>query len=475
MEGGPSLTARYASSAETESRVDRSVLHVGTLDDVGGAARAARRLHDGLLATGWDSHIAAGILTRSDPRMLSLTDLARKAMLGPLARLESHAPRTQRFIGDVRLPLQSSRALARTSLFRRASVVNLHNLHGNFFDFRALPAWAEVKPLVWTLHDMWAFTGHVAYSYDCERWRSGCGDCPLRKEPHRPLDDIPQPRFDTTARAWKAKQTTYSRTPLTLIAPSAWLADLARESILVTHPDTTVRQIPYGLDTAVFRPVARDAARQMLGIDPTRKVILFGSTHVSQARKGFDHLARAIESLRDTHPDIEPLVLGPGADIAQRLPGLRALGSISYERLQATVYSAADVVAVPSLADNQPLIALEALACGVPVVGFRAGGIPELVRDGKTGFCADPGDAAGLAAGLDRILADDNLRARLGASAREQAVREHPLELQAQRYGELYDELRESPRWAARPTATPAKTQKNIAPGKSRKLMTKGE
>ena len=415
------------------------VLHIGTYDVAGGAARAAWRLHRGLEGIGVESWIVAGVHESNEPRATSLVEQTQERMSGPRAAAERLAPKLGRFVGDVRLPLASARRFADTDLFRRADVINLHNLHGNFFDYRVLSRWAQEKAIVWTLHDMWAMTGHVPYSYDCERWRTGCGSCPLREGDARALVDIPQPWMDTTARAWRAKRDTYSRTPMTVVAPSRWLAGLARESILMSHPQSEVHNVGYGLDTGVYRPLDRAEARSILQIPPSAKVVLFSAASIAQPRKGLAPLVAALDSISGRHGELLGLSIGRARGAGDTSFPMRSLGDTQDEHLQSVAYSAADVVAVPSLADNQPLVMLEAMACGVPVVGSDVGGIPEVVRDEETGVIVPPGDVEALAQALDRLLSDADLRAAMGARARETIEREHTLEGAARSYVELYE------------------------------------
>lgn len=359
---------------------------------------------------------------------------------GPVARLEQLVPRLSRFTGDMRLPHRSPARLADSDLFARADVVNLHQLHGNWFDFKVLPSWAERKPLVWTLHDMWPFTGHCAYSYDCDRWRTGCYDSPLYDRERKPYDDIPQLPLDTSRLQWRAKRATYERTPITVVTPSAWLARLARESIVALHGRSSVHHIPNGLDTDVYAPRDRAASRAKLDLPADAGVLLFGADSLARRRKGIAHLRDALSRLRQTHPDLWLLTLGAaGADLGWPAERIRSV-QVDDESEQADVYSAADVAVVPSVADNQPLMAVEALACGVPVVGFDVGGVPETVRDGETGRIAPAGDSTALAGAIASLFGDGELRARLGRQGREYVLREHSLDVQGRRYAEVYEQ-----------------------------------
>jgi glycosyltransferase involved in cell wall biosynthesis len=305
--------------------------------------------------------------------------------------------------------------------------VQLFNLHGSYFSHTALPFLTRRRPAVWRLSDMWAFTGHVAYSYECERWRTGCGSCPYVHE-YPPL-----PR-DTSAFLWRWKRRVYSRSRLTIVAPSHWLRRLASESPLLSRFD--VRHIPNGVDLETFRPLDRAAARGELGLDPDRRIVLFSAPDLDDRRKGGAVLMAALDRLGDL--DFELVVAGASAKQLPRTA--RALGKLDEQKL-AKAYAAADVFVLPTLAENLPNAVLESMASGTPVVAFDVGGVPDAVRHEETGLLAPVGDGEGLAAAIRRLLTDDDLRTRLGSTAREVTEREYPAELEARRFADLYAEL----------------------------------
>lgn len=322
----------------------------------------------------------------------------------------------------------SSFGVALDPWFRDAQLVQLYNTHGNYFSHSALPLLSRNRPVVWRLSDMWPLTGHIAYSYDCERWRHGCGSCPY-------LDEYPRLRRDRTAALFRWKNAVYKRSRITVVAPSRWLERTARESPLLGRFD--VHRIPNGVDLDVFRPRPRKAARGALGLDPDRPVVLFSSLERNDRRKGGEVLAEALASLKDI--DFQLVVLGPDAEGFDR--PVTALGIVHDDEQLALAYATADVFVVPALAENLPNVAVEAIACGTPVVASNVGGIPDAVRDGETGLLVTPGDAEALAGGIRRLLADKELRARLGERARAVAEAEFGAAREAREFAALYEEL----------------------------------
>jgi glycosyltransferase involved in cell wall biosynthesis len=168
-------------------------------------------------------------------------------------------------------------------------------------------------------------------------------------------------------------------------------------------------------------------------------VLLFGADSLARSRKGVAHLLEALARLLERQPDVWLLTLGAAGDVEWATDRVRAVGPCDDEALQSVVYSAADVTVVPSVADNQPLMAVESLACGVPVAGFEVGGVPEVVRHEETGLTVPAGDAPALADALARLLGDDDARARMADAARRLALSEHSLEVQAERYVRVYE------------------------------------
>ncbi len=321
----------------------------------------------------------------------------------------------------------SSFAVARDAWFRTADVVQVHNLHGSYFSFTALPTLSRRRPVVWLLHDQWAMTGHVAYSLDCERWRTGCGSCPY-------LGEYPRLGRDTTALLWRLKRTVYARSRLTLVVPSRWLHERVQASPLLARFPT--RHIPNGIDSGLFAPGPADAARQRLGLPLDRRIVFFAAADLEERRKGLHLLVAALRRL-----DESPLLLLAGGGRAPDEVEARSLGAVGDENVLADAYRAADVFAVPTLADVLARTAQESIACGTPCLSFDRGGVTEVVRHLQTGYQVAFGDVEALAQGLRALLGDSELLARLSQRCRRVAEEEYGIERQVRRYVELYEEV----------------------------------
>jgi glycosyltransferase involved in cell wall biosynthesis len=223
-----------------------------------------------------------------------------------------------------------------------------------------------------------------------------------------------------------------------LVAPSHWVADMAKRSSLMRNYGVTV--IPYGIETDVFQPTSKGLIKEALGIPPDRFVVCFAATDIDNRRKGLNFLLEALSQIRNK---IDLLLLTVGAGHLPRFPDIpvTALGPIDNDFLLSRILNAADVFVMPSIEEQFGQIGVEALACGVPVVGFATGGVVDFVNQGKTGLLAPVGDSSALAQCILQLGQDRTLRERLGAQGRESVERYYSLETQAKNHLELYKRL----------------------------------
>jgi glycosyltransferase involved in cell wall biosynthesis len=399
------------------------VLHINQSDIGGGAAIAGYRLHSGLLHQGIDSKLlVAGALTDDK----NVDEVPRRRYL------EAALYQVLQPLGLSHLHRVSSFDILRHPFFQKADVLNFHNLNTGYFNYLAIPRLTAYKPAVFTLHDMWGFTGHCAYSYDCNRWQMGCGHCPYP-------DTYPAIRRDATRWEWKLKDWIYSSSNLEIVAPSTWLAELAQASMLGRFP---VHHIPNGIDTNVYQPLETDLCRSALGISSTAKVLLFSAASLNDLRKGGNLLLQALQQLPSSLKEgCLLLTFGGQPTQLETETGIATmhLGYISSDRLKSIAYSAADLFIFPTRADNLPLVLQESMACGTPMVSFKVGGVPDLVRPNVTGYLAQLGDISDFRKGITEILEDDEKRQLMGLNCRQIAQEEYSLELQATRYKSLYE------------------------------------
>ena len=411
------------------------VLHVGTTDIAGGAARAAYRLHRGLR----DISVPSSMFVREKE---SDDDAVRE--FTPSTDFVSWARRrwrhewVYRSITPYDRPdgyekFSDDRTRYGARVVEQLPTADLYNLHlvANFVDLEAFFE-RTTAPVVWTLHDMVAFTGGCHYTAGCTRFVDRCGRCP----------QLGSSEDDDLSRAiWERKKTVYGEAidegRLHVATPSNWLAEEARRSALLGEAPVDV--IPYSLDTDTFRPREGDELQAALEIPSSHRVLLFVAGNTAKRRKGMSLLVRAFE---ERPPDDVTLVSigGNSPPVPERVPHVH-LGSINSDLLLSVFYSMADVFVIPSRQDNLPNTVLEAMACGTPVVGFEAGGIPDMVRPGETGWLAEAEDATALREAIGRSLASEDTRTERAKRCREIVVEEYDLPVQAQQYRELYDRV----------------------------------
>lgn len=418
---------------------DMRVTHVSTLDGRGGAARSAFRLHTGLRQLGVESTFFVRQQFSTDPtvrRFVPPLDwtarlkrrLRHETITRSFDRYRQSRPAGFELFTDDRCQHGSDPVRQ----LPKGDLVNLHWVAGTVdypAFFRTVPL---ERPVVWTLHDMNAFTGGCHYDMGCGKYATQCGACPQ-------LGSGKQ--HDLANAIWQRKRHLFAGVaPATLrfVAPSRWLANEAKRSLLGEL--FQVQVIPYGIDLGVFRPVDRLEARQRLRIDSNAKVVLFVAEDTGNRRKGYSLLAAALGQL-ESCPGVQFVTIGQGRPAAPGgIPTLN-LGSFDDDSRLALVYSAADLFVVPSIQDNLPNTVLESIACGTPVVGFNVGGIPDMVRPGLTGELAPAGDIEALAQLIGGLLRDEARRSGMSAQCRAIAEREFDLLQQARTYANLYQEL----------------------------------
>lgn len=400
-----------------------NILHINQTDTVGGAAIAVHRLHQGLLAQGIDSRLLVSTVSTSSERV---------AAIPPIHRIDYQLRRLTQGLGFNDIHLTSTFDILKHPFYQEADVLHFHNLHTEYFNYLALPSLTKNKPGILTLHDMWGMTGHCAYSFDCDRWKIGCGKCPYP-------DTYPAIQRDNTHWEWKLRKSAYSRSNLSaVVTTSHWLAEQANQSMLNCFP---VHRIPYGIDTEAYQPLDSEQCRVLLGIPAGKRVLMFGAQHLTDPRKGGDLLLKVLSSLPESlKAETVLLNLGKGGEAIAETVGMQSLnlGFVTSDRLKSIAYSAADLFLFPTRADAFGLVAQEAMACGTPTVAFKIGGVPDLVRSGITGYLAEPENAEDFYKGVVQLLDDEGLRQHLAQQCRAIVLDEYPLELQAQRYIELY-------------------------------------
>ncbi len=427
-----------------------NVVHLSTYHQFGGAAIAATRLHRALNRTGLaESTLLVGTSARQERhiaepgvRYLANNFLAEQTAFGRFVAerlyfLPYERDRSVRFLFS---PAVFGANLTFHPAIQQADVLHLHWINFGFLSIDTLRAlFALKKPIVWTLHDQWAFTGGCHYTRGCDHYLEHCHRCPYLKNPGE---------RDLSYRIFEQKLALFAEANICFTPPSRWLADDAMRSTLLRRFPFVV--IPNPLDLDLYCPVARADANDRLDLPATPQSargpvrLLFGSASVTDPRKGFQYFAEALTRLHEQRPElsVEVLIFGKGRNyLIDQLPyPVRHLGVLTSTDDVVAAYNAADALVVPSLEDNLPNTVLESLACGTPVVAFATGGIPELIDHQQTGYLATTGSVPELADGLAFILTHPDPET-LRQNARQTAQTRFSEEVVATAYAKLYAEL----------------------------------
>lgn len=418
------------------------VVHLCESDGGGGAALAAFRLHGALKSHRIDSSMLVGRKVSGDEKVASVVSPVKKHLLERLDRLPCKLLRTTNLT-------HLSPGWIGTSACKRANrlrpdLVHLHWLGKGFVQIEQLPL--IHAPLLWSLHDMWAFAGGEHYVGNCIRYRDGYH---LTNRPEF------EKGFDLNRWIWRRKRRGWSSIPhLTLLPVSAWLADRVRESALFR--DRPIEILYNALDATVFQAGDRAQARRELGLPAAKPLILFGAVDgTKDARKGFDLLDAALRALRSDGRELELVVFGNGTAPHSPNASFRThyLGQIYDQARLSTVYRACDAMVVPSREESFGQTAMEALACGTPVASFRVGGLPEIVDHEVSGYLAAPYDVDDLAAGILSLLQSvgTDRGTEMARAARGTIERKFTLEIQAQRCRKIYEAALEAARTSSFP------------------------
>jgi glycosyltransferase involved in cell wall biosynthesis len=446
------------------------ILQVSTADRAGGAERSAWNLFRAYRARGHESWLAVGRKCTDDPDVMVIPDQSRQDLWGRFccglqerlrpfeekvrgvwrirAWLETWAnPRqlVEQWLGIEDFNYPGSRHLL-TLQPHRPDIVHCHNLHGRYFDLRILPRLSQEVPVILNLRDAWLLSGHCAHSLDCERWKTGCGHCP-------DLTLYPPIKRDATAYNWRRKRDIFARSRLYVATPSQWLMRKVEQSILAPAV-VKARVIPNSVDLSVFHPADRQHARTVLGIPQDAKVILFISNGIRRnIWKDYQTMRAAVAQVAERMDGQNVVFITLGEDTPPERIGQAEAQFVPYQEdpgAAARYYQAADIYMHAARAEVWGLTITEALACGTPVVATAVGGIPEQVKglemaegggrraklnrygaNQATGILVPPGDATGMAAGIERLLNNGPLRARMGVNGAKDARERFDLERQA--------------------------------------------
>ena len=414
------------------------VLIVNTSEKTGGAAVAANRLMEALKRNGVKAKMLVGEKQTDQLTVVPLPHhwLIRWHFLWERLQIYCHLHFSRRRLFEIDTASSGSDI---TSLpeFKEADIIHLNWINQGMLSLSSIRKILNSgKPVVWTMHDLWAATGICHYARTCSAFRRGCHNCRL----------LPGggSKGDLSRRVWQRKKSLYHTSNIHFVTCSRWLEEQAKQSALMIGQ--RISAIPNTIDTHTFCPTDRSEARKSLSLPVEGRVILFVSQKVTDERKGVAYFIDAINKLAASHPamvqDTCVAVLGGNAEqvCSELIMKSFPLGYVSDEKTIVNIYNSADVYVLPSLEDNLPNTIMEAMACGVPCVGFRVGGIPEMIEHRRTGYIANFKDSDDLANGICWVLneADTN---QLKSRSLSKVAHDYSQQSVAMRYIEVYNEL----------------------------------
>lgn len=321
--------------------------------------------------------------------------------------------------------------ISHEKVIQEADILHIHWTNSGFLSIHDLEKLVNLgKPIVWTLHDMWIFTGGCHYAGACNHFKNQCGNCYFLR---KPSDN------DISHSGWQRKNKLLCGSKhISYVTCSNWLGNVAKQSSLLKN--ASIQAIPNPIDTNLFSPKDKAEARQKRGIGTSKKIILFGAANIADRRKGLSYLVEALTYLKNNYAhaeDVEMVIFGKNKRFdTTTLPfPVHQLNIITSPEEMAELYSLADVFVLPSIEDNLPNTVMEAMACGTPVVAFDTGGLPDMIGHEINGYLAPFKSAEGLAAGVEYVFGQNG---KLSIPAREKVLRDFNNEKVAGQYISLY-------------------------------------
>jgi glycosyltransferase involved in cell wall biosynthesis len=416
------------------------VVIVNKTDKNGGAAVAANRLVKALEANGVDVTMLVQCKSSDDLHVKSF----RKGKFGKYVefllfvaeRLYFYFFEKSKSVRFAFSPATAGENISKNRFLKDANIIHLHWFNQGFLSLNNLKQIIKLnKPIVWTLHDMWAFTGGCHYSGDCENYKEDCGNCKYLKKPSQK---------DLSFKILKKKKKILKGANITFVTCSGWLAQKASESSLLKG--FTIESIPNPIDTSVYFPKNKQKIREKLMLPLDKKLILFGSANIMDERKGLKYLLSALQMLKQENQEIadsiEIVLFGKSnEDFNKNIPfKVHNKGLINNEQDIIELYNASDIFVLPSLEDNLPNTIMESMACGTPVVAFNSGGIPEMIDHQINGYLAEYKSVGDLKDGILKLLQNQNLN-KLSENAIQKVSTHYSQIVVANKYKKIYQSL----------------------------------
>jgi glycosyltransferase involved in cell wall biosynthesis len=406
------------------------ILIVNMSDINGGAARASYRLHKALLNENINSQMLVQSKESDDFTVIGENSKIEKGInkVRPTIDalfIKSYKNRSKTLFSPGKFQFNN---IANKINDLNPDIVHLHWINGGMLTVNDI---GKIKaPIVWSLHDMWAFTGGCHYDEECKGYEKECGNCKALGSNNA---------NDLSKKIFKQKEKIFSKLKdLTIVGLSNWLNECSKKSTLLK--DKKHINLPNPIDTNIFKLLNKRNARELWNLPQDKRLVLFGAVGAtSDPRKGFKELSEAMKKLKSE--EIEFVIFGSSKPKEIQNFGFKTyyLGHLHDDISLITLYSAVDVMIVPSLQENLSNAIMESLACGTPVVSLDVGGNSDMIDHKKNGYLAKPYDVDDLADGIEWILNTSNY-SKLCENAREKVTKNFDSKFIAKQYIKLYQE-----------------------------------
>ncbi|RLL55874.1 glycosyltransferase [Mariprofundus sp. EBB-1] len=409
-----------------------TIVHINFTDSGGGAAMIMNELIASQTRAG---HIAFACCARPTLPSSKYLGVGSKADL-PAKLVNKLSVLRNQLLGDTRAFGLSG--MLNTLLETKADIFHIHNIHGGWFPLSLLETLSEIAPIIWTIHDEWAYTGHCVYTLGCEKFTSGCGKCP-------DLGSMVPLIRDTTRKNWLLRQGIYRKLAadgVILAAVSSWTANRVSRSGIWPGKLVTINN---GINKDIFYPVPKQEARSRLGLDSSSKILLCSAAGgINNPFKNISLVVSALKELRDMS-DLKVVIIGGSSDLDVSLTSssqVLSVGHINDVSVLRDYYAAADLLVYPTKADTFGLVVAEAMACGTPVLATAVGGVAEIIEDGDSGFLVKESiSAAELAIKIKQIFNDPAQCSKVRENAIKRINEKFTTDLMASGYLALYQEM----------------------------------
>jgi glycosyltransferase involved in cell wall biosynthesis len=410
-----------------------NIVHFSTTDTLGGAAQATYKLHKELLKQGLHSTLFVRNIVSTKPesvKILRRVDTLYENKIKPRIQKYVYKQLKAKYEIPKHIPFSWNTYLPKYNIsikeIEEADIVSLYWI-GEFLSPKIIANFKQ--PIVWRLSDIWPFSGGCHYPGSCTNYSSGCGNCHYLKHPSH---------NDFTKKLNKLKYELWKPLDITIAAPSNWIAELAAQSTIFQN--RTIQVIKTGVDHHHFKPIEKSTLREVFNISKDKILILFGANSANDDRKGIKYLIEALSYF--PKQDRKDIALGIfGGNYHQSIDDMgfdiHYFGYVN-ETFLPIIYNLSDIFIAPSLEENLPNTVIEAMACGVPPISFRVGGLPDLIEHGKNGSLAIPKDASDLYQCIQYSLLN---KEKLGFEARKTIIDEFTQEKQAREYISLYKSI----------------------------------